>query len=211
MYKELCLYQYAPLHTPEKYQEDTFKAIERNLNGICLPIYVLRDLKSYIPVGMTVSCPIDFPFGTSDTTIRINMISQAIKAGADSVDIVLNDYKIYNNHNSFIKDVETQVVFCKENKVCPRIMLNCPLFDQKDCIFLTKLIRGMGVEFACPSVGNYYDSTTDNLILCKLLQKEIDINMIFNGNITSEKELDIVKKSKVWGMRLYSTNLFGVL
>jgi deoxyribose-phosphate aldolase len=211
MYKELCLYQYAPLQTPEQYQKEVFSAIEKNLNGVCLPVYVLRELKQYIPNGMTISAPIDFPFGVCDTSIKLNMIHQAIKAGANSIDIVLNDYKVYNNHNSFIKDVEAQVKLCREYNICPRVMLNCPVFDQKDCIFLGKLIRGIGIEFACPSVGNHLDDMADNLIMCKVLQKEIDINMIFNGAIKTEKELDIVEKSGVWGLRLYSTRLFGVL
>ena len=213
MYVELaCLDKTVSL---EETRKTVFAASELHLNGVVmLPAYV-SEMKEYLP-DLVVACPVDYPNGTSDTKIRNHEVLNSIRKGANTIDLVMNHTMVVNKQmEKLMKDVESNFAICKDNNVTLRIQLEYRIYPSGQVFFdVVELLQGIGIEYVFPSTGYRIDIYSDNLIAAKGIAGKSDIKVISNGNVVSQEQYDIVKKSGVYGVRFNSIrvaqSLFGV-
>ena len=56
--------------------------------------YLCKEIFSYLPPGMTIACPVGYPFGTTDPKIKQHEALGAIRSGATAIDLVFNPFFI---------------------------------------------------------------------------------------------------------------------
>lgn len=205
MYTEYCNYtKYIDNYGDEI--SKIFKLIEKGIDGIAMPIYLLREVKSLMPEGMVLSCPIDFPSGYSSSKTREHMAIEALRSGANALDYVPNQYFLRNKFNYLSKEIKTMMRICKDYNASLRIFLD------KDRVFnvvnLARLYASMKVDFGFITLGYHREDFQDNLIYAALVEQKTKMNVIFNAHIWKEDQLEFIKKSKIFGVRLYTDNIW---
>lgn len=159
-----------------------------------------------MPSSMILSCPVDYPYGLSNTKVRQHQTLSMIKHGARAIDLILNPVYILNNKRScLINDIKANRLICNENNVIFRVMLEYRHFDEEVYAEMVKICKILRLPYIFPSTGHFADDYVDNLIICKMIQSEYpDAKIITNGNIWEKEHYDIIEKSNIYGVRLRS-------
>jgi deoxyribose-phosphate aldolase len=205
MYIEYCNYN----KTIEDYNKElslVFKAIEKNVNGICIPIHMYHEIKNFVPEGVVCSVPIDYPSGYSSTKTKNHSVLNAVKGGVQSIDYVMNNYLFQSKPNDLEKEIKSVLNICRDYNSTLRIFIDNRL--SKDLIGTSKYLSNLGIEFCYPTIGYHHDSFVDTLINCKLIEKHVNINTIFNGYFWTEEQYNILKRSNIFGIRVYNTKFW---
>lgn len=183
-------------------KKNIFEALEVGVNGISIPVPYLSKVSSFIPDGISVSCPVDYPSGFSDTDLRIHYAMKAVHNGAKAIDLVANTFLYYHNEKEFVNDIKSIVNLCDDKKVVPRIMINRKsLTHPEDFMLMVRLIRSTCVEHIFCSTGLFSEDPIDNIILCRITQQEFGIKAIANGNFYLPKHAERVAQANIYGIR----------
>jgi len=204
MYKELNLYD--EQLSEQQAQDKFFKAIDLGVDGICTPIYFLPLLSSHVPDGLTLSVPIDYPNGMSDTRVKNHAIMNAIRKGANAVDVVLNPHYIVNGKLELISEgLSSYLGLCEDKNITLRVMLEYRSHELEKLLYVASLLVELNIEYVFPSTGHRVDTYTDNLLAGQSIHhKYPTLNVITNGNIWNHAQYQSILNSKVYGVRFNS-------
>jgi len=205
MYVEYCIYN-KNIQDYSKELSYVFKAIDNDINGICIPIHMYHEIKNFIPEGVVCSVPIDYPSGYSSTKTKNHSILNAVKGGIKSIDFVMNNYLFQSKHKELEKELKSAINICRDYNTTLRVFIDNTL--SKDLIGTAKYLKSLGVEFCYPTIGYHHDNFVDTLINCKLIEKEVNINTIFNGYFWTEQQTNIIKRSNIFGIRIYNIDFW---
>lgn len=203
MYYELSCYD--RVASEDDVREAIFIASQKGVKGLSLMPYFFASMKDFLIEGMTLSCPIDYPYGHGDISVRNHAILTAIRKGANTLDIVANNPFIFNNKlNKLGDEIESHYRLCYDNKVVMRLMLEYRLYSDELITKVAKIAQEIGVEYIFPATGGMVDNLADNLTICMLIQEELSIQCITNTNIWRAEQLKIIEESGVFGVRFQS-------
>ena len=62
----------------------------------------------------------------------------------------------------------------------------------------------MGVRVGFPTIGYHHDDFVDNVINSKLIERDTNISMIFNGYIWQKEQFEEIVKHNFYGVRVYN-------
>lgn len=196
-------------------QKDFFRAAELKLQGVCIPLSFLSSVKEFLPEGMVLACPIDYPFGYSDIKLRNSAILAAVRYGANAIDLVA-DISQFNNGkvNVFARDLISNFEICKDNGVTLRIMMDYRHTHRSSFFNACSVIKDVGIDYIFPSTGLFVDDPIDNILMGIDVMKNVGLQIITNGNIYLPEHYKAYKDSAVFGIRFRSIktveHAFGV-
>jgi deoxyribose-phosphate aldolase len=203
MYLEYACYDYSL--SDEELKNNISQAIKLGVKNISVHYLHLPILKSILgEMPINISCPIDYPYGLSDPKIRLMSIASAAKNGATIVDMVIPAKCISNRkYDKLRDDIKNNLTFCQENNLIIRYILEYRVFNHETLAKTCQILKTLGIDCAIPSTGHMIDDINDNLIAAKYLMAKSQINIITNGNIWSQKHIDSIKGSGVYGARFH--------
>jgi len=188
--------------TDNDVREILFSSVQRHLNGMVLLPQFIPSTKDFCPEGMDLSCFIDYPYGSSDTSVRSHAAITAIRKGATVLDVVANSGLLTNGKKAkFYDDIETIKALTDDQKVLLRILLEYRLFEAQDIVNIGNVLREMGIEFVVPATGIQMDSWEDNLAISMELTEKANMSVITNGGIRTRRHYEAVAETKVFGIR----------
>lgn len=159
--------------------------------------------------NFSLSSPIDFPYGLSDIKSRNLMVSQAIKSGANIIDLFLPTKMIINRkYDKFREDIKSNFDICFEKNVKLRYILEYRVFSHEILAKVCQILMTFGIDTILPSSGMMLDDIHDNLIACNYFFTKTGIKTICNGNIYTEKHVKLADNANVYGIRLH--HLHGI-
>ncbi|MDP4110309.1 MAG: deoxyribose-phosphate aldolase [Bacillota bacterium] len=127
-------------------------AIKYNTASVCIPPSFVRRAKDYVGSRMRICTVIGFPNGYSTTDVKVFEARDAIKNGADEVDMVIN---IGALKEGLIDYVESEIRLIKEacgGKVLKVIIEACLLTDaEKET--MCRIITDAGADYIKTSTG----------------------------------------------------------
>ena len=88
-------------------------------------------------------------------------------------------------------------------------MLQHSLYPMAESIALALLMEDCGVSYCLPASGFHNDDVYDNLLICSAIEEKTSIKTICNGHIWLEKQYNSVIRRDIFGLRVYSLNLFS--
>ncbi len=93
------------------------EAIEYKFLGVCINPCNVKFAKEYLKsTDIKVVTVIGFPLGQSTTEIKILETIDAVKNGADEIDMVINDGKLKEGDYEYITDEITKIKFACQNR-----------------------------------------------------------------------------------------------
>ncbi len=126
--------------------------IENNVASVCIPPYYVKMAKDYVGDKLKICTVIGFPNGYMTTATKVFETEDAIKNGANEIDMVINitdvKNKLFDNVLNEIKEIKSAV----GDKVLKVIVETCYLTEEEK-IKLCKIVAEAGAEYIKTSTG----------------------------------------------------------
>lgn len=128
------------------------EAIEYNTASVCIPPCYIKRIHDTYGSNINICTVVGFPLGYSVTEAKIAECEQAIKDGANEIDMVVNISDVKNKH---YKKVEEEIAAIKKavgSKILKVIIETCYL-TQEEKIEMCYAITNAGADYIKTSTG----------------------------------------------------------
>ena len=146
------------------------KAIELQTASVCIPPYYVKRAKEYVGKKLKVCTVIGFPNGYVTTEVKVYETEDAVKNGADEIDMVININALKEqNYEYVLKEINQIKEKCKD-KVLKVIVETCFLTEfekTKICDIISK----SKADFIKTSTG--FSTEGAKLVDIKLFKQQI--------------------------------------
>jgi deoxyribose-phosphate aldolase len=201
MYKELSLLDIEKNH--KDVQESIVFALNHNISGLVLFPHYIGQMRDYIPHGITLACPIDYPYGVSDTPCRNHMVLSAIRKGANTIDLMVQTSLVVNRkYKKIVDDVSINHQVCKDNGVTLRVVLDYRLVPTHVTEKIAMKLKDIGVEYILPSNGFFLEDFDDALLISRNIQQKTKIPVIFTSAFNKTTQIESLEAAQIFGIRL---------
>ena len=151
-------------------------AIKYNTASVCIPPSFVKQAKEYVQERMKICTVIGFPNGYNTTEVKVFETQDAIKNGADEIDMVINigDLKAKKYEN-----ILTEINKIKEacnGKILKVIIETCLLTDEEK-VKMCEIVSASNADFIKTSTGFSKAGAT------------IEDIKLFKENIKNSKEI----------------------
>jgi deoxyribose-phosphate aldolase len=128
------------------------EAMEYGTASICIPPSYVKQAKEYVGDRMQVCTVIGFPNGYNTTAVKAFETSEAIKEGADEIDMVINIGWVKDGRYDLVeKEIRTLKEACGD-KILKVIIETCLLTDEEK-IRMCQVVTDAGADFIKTSTG----------------------------------------------------------
>ena len=158
--------------------------IKYNVASACIPASYVKKAKEYVGDKLPICTVIGFPNGYSTTAVKIFETEDAIKNGADEIDMVINITDVKNeNFDAILEEIKDIHKACN-GKILKVIIETCLLTEEKKKK-LGKIVTKSGAEYIKTSTGFSTGGATFNDIA--LMKKYVgkDVKIKAAGGISS--------------------------
>lgn len=213
MHLEYCYYDTASKDA--EIIEHISKAMKLNIESISvLPPYVKLAKSNLSSFGsVVISTPIDFPLGIMDTNSRLFVAENAIKNGAEILEVVCpTQYLCNRKYDKFREDIKLLTGLAAQSNIEIRYILEYRHFTYELLYKIAQILYEFGIKTIYPSTGYFLDDISDNILASALINKKVpDINIICNGNIWNNNHIKLAKNSKIYGLKVNSINALELM
>ena len=128
------------------------KAIELKTASVCIPAYFVKEAKKYVRDKMKVCTVVGFPNGYSTTYAKLAETEEALKNGADEIDMVININALKDkNYDYILNEINALKSACKE-KILKVIVETCLLLEEEK-IKICEIVSKSNADFIKTSTG----------------------------------------------------------
>lgn len=131
------------------------EAKEYHFASVCVnPCNVALVKKELADSGVMTCSVIGFPFGTQTTALKCAEAEQAIKDGADEIDMVINVGKLLENNVEYTeKEIAAITAVCHAKNVHLKVIIETCYLAEKDIAQVCAAIESAGADFIKTSTG----------------------------------------------------------
>lgn len=184
---------------PDATEKDIEKLIDEakkyNFKSVCVnPCWVKFAAQNLKNTETSICTVIGFPLGANSTETKIFETENAIKNGADEIDMVINIGKLKEKNFSYVEEEIRKIKSACNDKILKVIIETCLLTDEEK-ISACKIIMNAGADFVKTSTGFSTGGAeaSDIKLLKSVVQDKIKIKA--SGGIrTHEKALEMIKE-----------------
>lgn len=127
-------------------------AIEFSTASVCIPASYVEQVKAYVKNQIKVCTVIGFPNGYSTTAAKCFETADAVKNGADEIDMVINIGWLKDKKYDLIFDEINKIKAACGGKILKVIIETCLLSDEEK-IKMCELISGTKADYIKTSTG----------------------------------------------------------
>lgn len=127
-------------------------AVTYHTASVCIPPSFVKKAKEYVEDRMTVCTVIGFPNGYNTTAVKVFETGEAIRNGADEIDMVINIGNVKSGHFDLVEDEIKAVKAACGNKVLKVIIETC-LLTEEEKIRMCQVVTEAGADFIKTSTG----------------------------------------------------------
>ncbi len=158
------LKQTATIKDIEKICDD---AIANNTASVCIPPVYVKQAKDYVKGKMKICTVIGFPNGYNTTSTKVFETAQAVKDGADEIDMVINIGKVKENNYEYISNEINKIKEACNGKLLKVIIETC-LLTEDEKIKLCEVVSNSKADYIKTSTGfSTAGATLEDIILFK--------------------------------------------
>lgn len=126
--------------------------IKYNTASVCIPPTYVEQAKTYVGDKLKICTVIGFPNGYSTTRVKCFETEDAVKNGADEIDMVINIGWLKDKRYEEIKEEIRLVKRSCENKILKVIIETC-LLTEEEKIKMCEIVTDAGADFIKTSTG----------------------------------------------------------
>lgn len=158
------LKQTATMKDIEKICDD---AIANNTASVCIPPVYVKQAKEYVKGKIKICTVIGFPNGYNTTSTKVFETAQAVKDGADEIDMVINIGKVKENNYEYISNEINKIKEECNGKLLKVIIETC-LLTEDEKIKLCEVVSNSKADYIKTSTGfSTAGATLEDIILFK--------------------------------------------
>ena len=150
--------------------------IKNNVASDCIPASYVKKAKEYVGDKLPICTVIGFPNGYSTTAVKIFETEDAIKNGADEIDMVINITDVKNeNFDAILEEIKDIHKACN-GKILKVIIETC-LLTEEEKIKMCEIVTKSGAEYIKTSTGFSTGGATFNdiALMKKYVGKDVKI------------------------------------
>lgn len=158
--------------------------IKYNVASACIPASYVKKAKEYVGDKLPICTVIGFPNGYSTTAVKIFETEDAIKNGADEIDMVINITDVKNeNFDAILEEIKDIHKACN-GKILKVIIETC-LLTEEEKIKMCEIVTKSGAEYIKTSTGFSTGGATFNDIALMKNYVGKDVKIKAAGGISS--------------------------
>jgi deoxyribose-phosphate aldolase len=143
-----------PEATEEQVKNICNEAIEYNFASVCVnPTQVALAASLLKESNVKVCTVIGFPLGANTSRVKAFETSEAIKEGAQEVDMVINVGKLKDKNYDYVREDIKAVVDAAAGKALTKVILETCLLTDDEKVIACKLAKEAGADFVKTSTG----------------------------------------------------------
>lgn len=120
--------------------------------SVCIPPSFVKQAKEYVGDKLAICTVIGFPNGYNTTAVKVFETSDAIKDGADEIDMVINIGLLREGKDDDVCEEIRQIKKACGNKILKVIIETCLLSDEEK-IRMCKIVTKAGADYIKTSTG----------------------------------------------------------
>ncbi len=142
----------APEATWEEIRALCDDAIAYKTASVCIPPSFVASAKEYVGERVKICTVIGFPNGYNTTAAKFFETEDAVKNGADEIDMVINiGWLKDKNYDAILKEIQAVKIACGD-KILKVIIETCKL-SESEKIQMCKIVSAAGADFIKTSTG----------------------------------------------------------
>ena len=99
--------------------------------SVCIPPCFVKQAKEYVGENLAICTVIGFPNGYNSTAVKVFETEDAIKCGADEIDMVINIGELKAGNYAYVQDEIAQIKAACGDKILKVIIEACLLTDDE--------------------------------------------------------------------------------
>lgn len=120
--------------------------------SVCIPPVFVGRAKKYVGTRLAICTVIGFPNGYNSTAVKVFETQEAIKEGADEIDMVINIGELKAKNYDYVLNEIRQIKAACGDKILKVIIETCLLTDEEK-IKMCEIVGASGADFIKTSTG----------------------------------------------------------
>lgn len=160
-----------------------------NTASVCIPASYVKQAKEYVGDRLAICTVIGFPNGYSTTAVKCFEAEDAVKNGADEIDMVINIGWLKDKKYDLILDEIRQIKKACNGKILKVIIETCLLTDEEK-IKMCEIVSKSGADYIKTSTGFSSGGATEHDI--KIFAENVDASVKIKaaGGISSIEDAE---------------------
>ena len=173
----------------EEIRELCDDAVKYGTASVCIPPSYVKRAKDYVQDKMAVCTVIGFPNGYATTAAKVFETQDAVKNGADEIDMVINLGWVKDRNYEEVKEEIRQIKQACQGRILKVIIETC-LLTEEEKIEMCRAVTDAGADFIKTSTG--FSKAGATLEDIRLFKEHIgkDVKMKAAGGISSLKDAE---------------------
>lgn len=140
--------------TAEQIDQLCREAAEYHFASVCVnPYYVARCVKNLKDTGVKVCTVIGFPLGATTTESKVFEALQAVKSGAQEIDMVMNVSAMKSKNFKGIESEIQALAAVVEGSAVLKVILETCLLTEEEKVLACQIAKRSGADFVKTSTG----------------------------------------------------------
>lgn len=168
------------------------EAKKYNFSSVCVnPCYISKCVELLKNSDVSVCTVIGFPLGAMTMQSKLFETEQALKLGADEIDMVINIGKLKDKDYSYVKNEIYSLKMACKDKILKVIIETCLLTDEEK-IKSCELSKEAGADFVKTSTGMSKGGATkeDIILMRKVVGNEMGVKA--SGGIKTLESVNVM-------------------
>ncbi len=158
-------------------------AMKYHFATVCVNPYYVPLAKDLLEDSTVEVCTvIGFPLGASTTNVKVYEAVDAIEAGADEIDMVINVAALKEGKKAYVKDEISKIREVTKGKILKVIIEECCLTEE-EIVTITKICNECKVDFIKTSTGFAEHGATMEAVHIIRENKKEEIGIKASGGI----------------------------
>lgn len=144
--------------------------------SVCIPPCFVRQAKEYVKDRLAICTVIGFPNGYNTTAVKLFETEQALRDGADEIDMVIAIGALKEGKEDYVRDE-----ICALKKACGdkilKVIIETCLLTKDEIITMCRLVTDAGADFIKTSTGfSKYGATRDDVrLMCENVGENVRV------------------------------------
>lgn len=141
----------------------------------CIPPCYVKKAKEYVNGRLTICTVIGFPNGYNTTAAKVFETKEAIKEGADEIDMVINIGALKEKNYEYVKNEISEIKKACGEKILKVIIETC-LLTEEEKLVMCRLVTEAGADYIKTSTGFSTAGATREDV--KLMRENVGKNVL---------------------------------
>lgn len=168
------------------------EAMEYNFKAVCVPPIYVEVCKTFLDdTPVKVATVIGFPMGYSSTRVKCLEAQEALIAGADELDMVINNCYVANEDwDAVLQDILSVQSICHDYNAVLKVIIESGNIELNKIERLSEICNNLKVDFVKTSTGIIGQGATIEAVkaIRKIVSSQVEIKA--SGGIRTKEQVE---------------------